>query len=84
MEELVGKLDSKGVKVGIVVGRFNELITERLLTGALETLSQNGVSSDDITVVRVPLAQTMDLIISGEIQDAKSVASLLLAMRRLN
>lgn len=54
MEELVGKLDSKGVKIGIVVGRFNEMITERLLTGALETLAQNGVSSEDITVVRVP------------------------------
>lgn len=54
MEELVGKLESKGVKIGIVVGRFNEMITERLLTGALETLAQNGVSSDDTTVVRVP------------------------------
>jgi len=54
VEELVGKLDSKGVKIGIVVGRFNEMITERLLTGALETLAQNGVSSEDITVVRVP------------------------------
>ena len=54
MEELVGKLDSKGVKIGIVVGRFNEMITERLLTGALETLAQNGVSSEDITMVRVP------------------------------
>ena len=54
MEELVGKLESKGVKMGIVVGRFNEMITERLLTGALETLAQNGVSSGDITVVRVP------------------------------
>ena len=54
MEELVGKLESKGLKIGVVVGRFNEMITERLLTGALETLAQNGVSSDDITVIRVP------------------------------
>ena len=38
---------------------------------------------EDITVIRVPLVQTMDLIRSGEIQDAKSVASLLLAMRHL-
>ena len=38
---------------------------------------------ENITVVRVPLAQTLDLIASGEIQDAKSVASLLLAMRHL-
>ena len=39
---------------------------------------------EDITVVRVPLAQTVDLITKGEIQDGKSVASLLLAMRHLN
>ena len=38
---------------------------------------------EDITVIRVPLTQTLDLISSGEIQDAKSVASLLLAMRHL-
>lgn len=38
---------------------------------------------EDITVIRVPLAQTLDLITKGEIQDAKSVASLLLAMRHL-
>ena len=38
---------------------------------------------ENITVVRVPLAQTIDLITKGEIQDAKSVASLLLAMRHL-
>ncbi len=38
---------------------------------------------ENITVVRVPLAQTIDLITKGEIQDGKSVASLLLAMRHL-
>ena len=38
---------------------------------------------ENITVIRVPLAQTMDLITSGEIKDGKSVASLLLAMRHL-
>ncbi|MCH8820519.1 MAG: 6,7-dimethyl-8-ribityllumazine synthase, partial [Acidobacteria bacterium] len=54
MKELVGKLDSKGLKIGIVVARFNEMITQRLLTGALETLGRNGVSEDDIIVVRVP------------------------------
>ncbi len=38
---------------------------------------------ENITVIRVPLVQTLDLISSGEIQDGKSVASLLLAMRHL-
>ena len=39
---------------------------------------------EDIAVIRVPLADTLDLITRGEIQDAKSVASLLLAMRHLD
>lgn len=38
---------------------------------------------ENITVIRVPLAQTMELITGGEIKDGKSVASLLLAMRHL-
>ena len=38
---------------------------------------------ENITVIQVPLVQTIDLISSGEIQDGKSVASLLLAMRHL-
>ena len=54
MEDLAGKLESKGLKIGIIVGRFNEMITERLLAGALETLAQNGVSDENVTVVRVP------------------------------
>ena len=43
----------------------------------------NADFDEDITVIQVPLAQTIDLISSGEIQDGKSVASLLLAMRHL-
>ena len=39
---------------------------------------------EDIAVIRVPLTDTLDLITRGEIQDAKSVASLLLAMRHLD
>ncbi len=54
MEELVGKTESKGLKIGIVVSRFNELITEGLLAGALDTLKEAGVADEDITLVRVP------------------------------
>ncbi|MCZ6879069.1 MAG: 6,7-dimethyl-8-ribityllumazine synthase, partial [Acidobacteria bacterium] len=42
------------MKIGIVVSRFNEMITEKLLTGALETLRQTGIEDQDITLVRVP------------------------------
>jgi 6,7-dimethyl-8-ribityllumazine synthase len=41
-------------RVGIAVARFNEVVTERLLDGALATLRQHGVHDDDIQVVWVP------------------------------
>ncbi|MDA2933913.1 6,7-dimethyl-8-ribityllumazine synthase [Acidobacteria bacterium AH-259-D05] len=54
MKEFAGKIESEGLKIGIVVSRFNEMITERLLNGALDTLGRNGIRQEDITVVRVP------------------------------
>ena len=53
------------------------------LTTELSPASLDADFDEDITVVRVPLIQTMDLIGRGEIQDAKSIVSLLLAMRLL-
>ena len=49
-----GDLDGRGVRVGIVVGRFNDLITGSLLQGALDCLDRHGVARRDVTVVRVP------------------------------
>ncbi|GFO57280.1 6,7-dimethyl-8-ribityllumazine synthase [Geomonas sp. Red276] len=49
-----GKLNAEGLKFGIVVGRFNSFIGERLLEGALDALIRHGASDADITVVRVP------------------------------
>ena len=49
-----GNLDATGLKVGIVVSRFNVFITEHLLTGAINELISHGVNDGDIEVVRVP------------------------------
>ncbi len=49
-----GKLDAKGLKFGIIVGRFNDFITGRLLDGALDALRRHGVDEKDIEVVKVP------------------------------
>lgn len=49
-----GKLDGKGLRFGIVVGRFNSFISERLLEGALDCLLRHGVQDLNITVARVP------------------------------
>lgn len=48
------ELHAKGMRFGIVVARFNAAITERLLEGARDCLSEKGVLGEDITVVRVP------------------------------
>jgi 6,7-dimethyl-8-ribityllumazine synthase len=49
-----GKLDAKGLSFGIVVGRFNSFIAERLLDGALDALVRHGANDSKIDVVRVP------------------------------
>jgi 6,7-dimethyl-8-ribityllumazine synthase len=49
-----GRLHAKGKKFGIVVSRFNEFITRRLLQSAVETLEQAGASKKQIEIVWVP------------------------------
>ena len=51
---LQGGLDARGARFGIVVSRFNAFITERLLEGAVDTLTRLGAAASDITVARVP------------------------------
>ncbi len=54
VKEIQGMLDAKGLKFGIVVSRFNELITNKLLEGALDALKRLGADENDIVIVRVP------------------------------
>lgn len=54
MRVIEGDLQGQGVKVSIVVSRFNGFITDRLLDGALDALRRHGVEEKGITVVRVP------------------------------
>ncbi|HJM36931.1 MAG: 6,7-dimethyl-8-ribityllumazine synthase [Dehalococcoidales bacterium] len=49
-----GTLLGKGLKFGVVVSRFNEFITKRLLEGAEDALQRHGVNKDDIDIIRVP------------------------------
>lgn len=57
-----GKLDAKGIKVGIIVSRFNSFICERLLEGAVDTLVRHGASDKDLHLVRVPGAFEIPLV----------------------
>lgn len=51
---LQGQLTANGQRFAIVVSRFNEFITSRLLAGALDALQRHGCKDDDVTVVYVP------------------------------
>ena len=51
---LEGTYHAEGMRVGIVAARFNEFITNKLLTGALDMLRRHGVSDEDVDVAWVP------------------------------
>jgi len=54
MKEQSGNLDGSGRRFGLVVGRFNELVTKQLLAGARDALVRHGVAEDDIEAFWVP------------------------------
>lgn len=49
-----GKLDAKGLRVGLLVSRFNSFISDRLVEGAIDALLRHGAEKEDINIVRVP------------------------------
>jgi len=53
-KELKVEMNGQGLRVAVVVARFNEFVTKRLLEGAVETLARHGVRDDDITLAWVP------------------------------
>lgn len=54
MKEFKGKLLISNARIGIVVARFNELVTKSLLNGALETLERLGIHKENISIAWVP------------------------------
>lgn len=54
MPELEGTTNGAGLRIALVVARWNGFITEKLLQGALTALKQCEVADDDVTVIRVP------------------------------
>ena len=63
MKIFEGKLVSKSIKVGIVAARFNEFITSKLLSGAMDGLLRHDVQEEDIHVAWVPGAFEIPLIV---------------------
>ena len=62
MKKFEGKFNGKGVKIGIVAGRFNEFITSKLVGGAVDVLKRNDVNEESIDIAWVPGAFEIPLI----------------------
>jgi 6,7-dimethyl-8-ribityllumazine synthase len=61
-KSIEGNLDARGLKIGIVVSRFNQFVTAKLLEGALDGLMSHGGEDDNLTIVRVPGAFEIPLV----------------------
>ncbi|MDR2017724.1 MAG: 6,7-dimethyl-8-ribityllumazine synthase [Syntrophobacterales bacterium] len=57
-----GKLDAKGLRLAIIVSRFNSFITERLLEGAMDALKRHGAKDGQIDIYKVPGAFEIPLM----------------------
>jgi 6,7-dimethyl-8-ribityllumazine synthase len=57
-----GTVDARGMKMGVIVSRFNNFITVKLLEGAMEGLKSHGGADDDLTVVHVPGAFEIPMV----------------------
>jgi len=54
MNIIEGELQASGLRFGIIVSRFNDFITSKLLDGALDALLRHGALEEDINIIRVP------------------------------
>jgi 6,7-dimethyl-8-ribityllumazine synthase len=62
-KSIEGGLSAKGLKMALVVSRFNDFIGERLLAGAVDTLLRSGAKDGDLDVVKVPGSFEMPLVV---------------------
>ena len=71
MNTFEGKLISSDIKVGIVAARFNEFITSKLLSGAMDALVRHDVKQEDVDIAWVPGAFEIPLIASKMAKSGK-------------
>ena len=79
MKTLEGKLVSRDIKVGIVAARFNEFITSKLLSAAMDGLIRHEVAQEDVEVAWVPGAFEIPLIAQKMAESGKYDAVICLA-----
>jgi 6,7-dimethyl-8-ribityllumazine synthase len=73
--EYSGMLDAKGLKIGVVVSRFNDFLTKQLLSGALDCLVRHGADEAAISVVWVPGAYEIPLAVK-KLANGKDVSAI--------
>ena len=62
MKEINGELSAKGLRIGIVVSRFNSFLTEQLVKGAVDAFVRMGGDEKNLTLVRVPGAYEIPIV----------------------
>jgi 6,7-dimethyl-8-ribityllumazine synthase len=65
MKEITGDLSAKGMKIAVVVSRFNSFLTEQLVKGAEDAFVRLGGDTKDLTLVRVPGAYELPLAVKA-------------------
>lgn len=63
MAEIIGSLAGNDLKIAVLVARFNSLITEALLAGALDGLKRHGVRIEDVDIIKLPGAYEMPFVL---------------------
>lgn len=62
IQTIEGQLSAQGLKIALVASRFNDIIVDRLIGGAVDYLTRHGLEKEDITIVRIPGAFELPLI----------------------
>lgn len=62
IKTIEGQMEAKGLKVALVAGRFNDLVVDRLIGGAVDYLVRHGISREDLVIIRVPGAFELPLV----------------------
>lgn len=71
VNEISGNLLAKGLKMGLVVSRFNDFLSKQLLSGAIDCLIRHGAAEKDITVAWVPGANETPMAVQKMAQSGK-------------
>lgn len=71
IQTIEGRLEAKGVKVALVAARFNDFIVDRLISGAVDYLTRHGMDREDMTLVRLPGAFEMPVVVRKLAQSGK-------------